>query len=457
MNSPAIGLCMRFAYLVAMVALNGFMLMAPWGSAYLSLIIALTYLCFRPTRVFHPNNMLFAFYGLYVILSSSLTLILHLIDWEYVLPWGQQVFWETFSRYTLFQAEFTFLVLFFSFRHFCAGRAAAGDPHQDVVIIRPSLLAALYAFTYFLAIWFIEATAGLQAWITDYSATYLSMREGHGLLNVVTIAFGNITVFLLGLKAYYEKSKMRTVLLALLIALPLSFIAGVKSRFIFLLILFLSPWFMSLQFRLRHLVRFSLAFFALLYVGTLVRTEGFYASWPFFLEMLVGYFNSFQLHDYILTSRDPGFLQTVFQIFVKPMQILGWLNDPDADFDISVMLTKEFFPNQWYDEHATQQWPLDTELYLNYYGLWLSWLPLIGYAWFVALLYRHAVLLRNYTLVPVFVMEFQRIFSTMRGTLIPWEVFIYIGQYLVIYFFCRLAISEAPTTAKGEHAYRQPV
>jgi hypothetical protein len=137
-------------------------------------------------------------------------------------------------------------------------------------------------------------------------------------------------------------------------------------------------------------------------------------------------------------------------VFTKPLQTLGFIYDPDANFDISVMLTKEFFPSQWYQEHATQQWPLDTELYLNYYGIYLSWIPLMIYGYVISVLYRAAVLRRNLHLMPIFIMEFMRIFSTMRGTLIPWESFIYVVQYLIIYINCRLALRPDPQVDTAE-------
>lgn len=429
----------KLLYFIPFLGLNLLMAIMPWGSAYLSLIILLTYVTFRPQRVLHPNNMIFAFYGLYVILSSTLNLILFLIDWEYVLPWGQHVFWDTFSSYLLFQVEFTFLVLFFSFNVFGRNLVRQGIEANQDIAVNSTMLNVLYVFTFLLVLGFIQVTGGLHAWLTEYSFTYLSKREGHGLFNVMTITFGNIIVFLLGLKAFYAKKKYWIFIAALFIMIPLSYINGVKSRFIFLLIMVLSPLFMSMVFRLKYVAIFAVSFFLLLYLGTLVRTEGFYASGPFFVEMLIGYFNTFQLHDYIVTSREPALLQTVFQIFVKPMQIFG-LTDASASFDISVMLTKEFFPEQWENEHATQQWPLDTELYLNYYGPWLSWLPLIIYGFLLSKLYRAAVLNRNYALMPIYIVEFQRIFSTMRGTIVPWEVFIYIIQYIVIYFICKKAI-----------------
>lgn len=434
------------AYLAALLPLNYLMAVAPWSSAWLSIIVLLTYFMFRPERVLHPNNMLFAFFGLYVVLSSTLNLVLSLIDWEYVLPWGQQVYWDSFSPYLFFQAESTFLVLFFGFHAFSRDPPQVAAPPVTVVVHGP-LLQLLYAINVVLVLWFLQSTAGIGAWLDDYSFTYLTKREGHGLLNVVNLTVGNALVFLLGVNLYYARRKLVAVALAMPAIFLQAYVNGFKGRLLFLIMLFFAPWLLSMKLKARTLLLFTVGFFVLLYLATLVRSEGFYASWTFFLEMLIGYFNAYQLHDYILTSRDPALFETVHQIFTKPAQMLG-LAGADADFDLSVMLTKEFFPDQWDLEHATQQWPLDTELYLNYYGLWFGWIPLLLYSWVVSRLYRASVLRLQLCLVPVFIMEFQRIFSALRGTLIPWEVFFLVVQYLVIYATCRWCL-RLPTSPPG--------
>lgn len=434
-------------YLAILLLLNCLMATMSWGSAYLSLVIISTYLLFRPTRVLHPNNMLFGFFGLYVVLPSTLSLILDLVSWQYVIPWIEVIQWKSFSRYVLFQAEFTFLVLYLGIHIFSKVPPVTQPAERSDYAVSPVALGFLSVVALGLVACFIQVTAGFDAWLNDYSFTYLTRREGHGLLNVIIIAFGNAVIFLLGLKSYRAKNKLGTILWALLLMFALSYVNGVKARFIFLLLLFLSPYLMSMEITLKRASTFAMAFFALLYLGTLIRTEGFYASPAAFMEMLIGYFNSYQLHDYVVTSRDPALFQTVMQIFVKPLQLMG-LADTDADFDISVMLTKEFFPEHWYAERATQQWPLDTELYLNYYGPWLSWIPLLIYAAYISWLYRATILRVNMVLLPIYMMEFQRIFSMMRGTLIPWEFPIYVAQYLVIYVGCK-AVIRSKTSSSG--------
>lgn len=435
-------------YLGMLLILNYLMAEKIWGSAYLSLVIVFTYVFFRPRKALHPNNMLFVFFGLYIVLPSTLSLIFDLISWQYNIPWAEAIQWKNISKYVLFQAEFTFLVLYLGIHFFSKDRMQQSNsvPTRFGYAVSNVAVAFLFVLVLILVIWFIQSTAGIRAWLEYYSYTYLTKREGHGLLNVSIIAFGNAVIFLLGLKNYEEK-KFWTIVCALLIMLALSYVNGVKARFIFLLLLFLSPYLLKMDISLKRVGGVAIAFLGLLYLGTLVRTEGFYASPAYFLEMLISYFNAYPLHDYVVTSREPAFFQTVAQFFTKPLQLMG-LADADADFDISVMLTKEFFPQHWYEERATQQWPLDTELYLNYYGPWLSWLPLLVYAAFISWLFRKTVLNVNMILLPIYLMEFQRLFSMMRGTLIPWEFPIYLAQYLFLYIICNAAI-QSKTPSKG--------
>jgi hypothetical protein len=425
--------------------LNILMYTEVWASAYLSIIITLTFFIFRPNEILHPNNVLFAFYGLYIILPSNLNLVFNLIDWEYVLPWVQEVSWNEISKQVLYQAEFTFFILFFGFRYFSIEKTSQIINVHIKVFINKKAVYVLSVLNLILIIWFFESTAGIKSWITDYSQTYLSKREGHGLLNFITITLGNVLAFILGYWTLRtSEKKIVPILIAVLVLGLQSYMNGFKGRFILLLVLFLSPWLYLLRLRLTTLFTAICLFFGLLYTTTLVRTEGFYTELSFFLEMLIGYFNSYQLHDLIVTSRSPDFFQTVWQIFVKPLQTLGFMG-AEADFDISVMLTKEFFPDQWYLEKATQQWPLDTELYLNYYSMYFSWIPLTIYTFLLSKIFRAAVLRQNIWLLPVYTLEFLRIFAVMRGTLIPWEIFVMVVQYPVIYLIARKCISVSAT------------
>ena len=453
----------RIYFVPALLILNIMMLFTSWPGLIVAAVIVLTYVAFTPDRVFHPANMLFAYYGLYVVVSCGLNFILWSIGWEYKLPWGQVVFWDSFSLYTIFQIEFTFLVLYLSLIQFSGRLSQAQATDRSMVVqkwnptllptVKPVVVYATLAISILFVAWFIQATAGIDEWIFNYSATYLSKREGFGLLNVVTAAFGSAAMFLLGVLTYQAERKRELLLLAIISLIILAFPAGFKSRLIFLMIMYLTPWLLQIRFSLKWVWRMALVFVVLLYLATLVRTQGFYSSPAYFMEMLIGYFNSYQLHDWIVTSRPPEWFSTVHQLLIKPKQILG-IASIDDNFDISVMLTKEFFPEQWDREHATQQWPLETELYLNYYGIILSAVPLVAYGAFMGWLYRRSMLLLQLPWIPIYVLEFQRLFSTMRGTLIPWEFPIYILQYAVIYAICWAAINRRPRLAARPLRYQ---
>jgi len=442
----------RLYYIPALLTLNLLMAFAGWGGVFLAIIIIITYLAFPPTRVFHPTNMLMAYYGLYVVVSCGLNFILYAIGWEYKLPWGQAVFWDTFAKYTLFQIELTFLVLYFGLYQFAPAAMVGtgerrGQVRQQPTLgqVNPAVVYASIVVSVLLVVWFIQATAGIGQWLSDYSDTYLSKREGYGLLNVTIAPVGTAAVFLLGVMSYHSKRKIIHWSLFLVILIILSFPAGFKSRLIFLIIVFVSPYLLRINFSLKWVGRLAIAFFVLLYAATLVRTGGFYASPAYFMEMLIGYFNAYQLHDWIVTTRSPEWFSTMHQILVKPMQIFGYAS-LDDNFDISVMLTKEYFPDQWDIGRATQQWPLETELYLNYYGLLLEPVPLLIYSAIIGWLYRRAVLEVRLPLIPIYILEFQRMFSMLRGTLIPWELPIYIMQYFLVYVICYAALKKTRVT-----------
>jgi hypothetical protein len=364
-------------------------------------------------------------------MPSQLNLLLYLVGWEYVVPGGQQIFWNMISKYTLFQAEFTFLVLYFGLHIFTVHRHTT-IKYSPKLAISKSTILLLFGMNASLVIWLLESTGGISAWINEYSFTYLTGRAGHGLLNIITITVGIVLVFTLGVWTQQSEKKMTPILMAIVAIGLQAFVGGFKGRVFILLILFFSPWLLTLRLKFKIFLIIVFGFFSTLYLTTLLRTEGFYSSAPFFLEMLISYFNVYQLHDWIVTSRDSGLFQTFWQLFIKPQQILG-LVSKDTDFDISVMLTKEFFPAHWYLEKATQQWPLETELYLNYHGFYLSWIPLLIYSFAMSRLYLAVVIRKNILLLPIFILEFIRIFSMLRGTLIPWDVFVLAVQYPIIY------------------------
>lgn len=394
---------------------------------FISTFIISNFIVFLPKQFLHPNIILTGFYFLYLILPSTLFFLFEIYSYEYILPWGKVVFWDSFEKITYYQLLSTYTILFICFNNFCL--------NQNKTIIIKSLqfkknVLYLGLGVLILSIYFFNATGGVNSWFVNYGETFISKRAGHGLANTFLMIFGNIYVFFLGL-LFYLKRKKRYFILAIFFILIIGFLQGAKSRYIFLIINFSAPFLLGLKINLKKTFFTTILFFVLLYITTLIRTNGFYAG-AFFVEYMIGYFDAFQLHDYVVKSMDFGFFETQHQIFIKPLQELGLIAE-NNDFDLSVMLTKEFYPDQWYNYSATKQWPLETELYLNYYGLMFSWIVLIPYAFLVSILFNK-VIKGNYLLILIYLLEFLRIFTTLRSTIIPYNFTIIILSYIIIYF-----------------------
>jgi len=135
---------------------------------------------------------------------------------------------------------------------------------------------------------------------------------------------------------------------------------------------------------------------------------------------------------------DPSFFNTVHYIFMKPLIFLGFF-DQGSNYDISVELTKIYYPNDWETMHATQQWPLVTNLYYNYYGFYFGWIPILLYAYILSWLYMKMI----NGVIPfslIFILEFIRLFSVERGVFIPWQMPVYLMYYLLIYLVLQYTV-----------------
>jgi len=394
-------------------------------------IIIITYLIFTPKYILHPNNIVFAFSLLYVVIPSLIDLTFVIFDLSYHLPQERIVSWDEFYLQTYFDMIFLYLVLFFTFRFYI--REDTPQVKLDYYI-HIKFVIFLYFMVFMLLLYWMQATGGLENWIFNYKTTFLIGRSGHGLLNFIMLFLVNIVVFLLGLHFFHLKStnKLIVLILSFILIFFASYVQGLKSRFIILLIIFYFPYLLHMKLNIKQMTLLGILFFTLLFIGTYVRTNGYYNSPTVFLEYMMTYFNVYSLHDMIIDKDMMDIGKTFFQFLNKPLQMIG-LIDNNVNYDLSIMLTKEYFPNDWETMKATQQWPVVTELYYNFFGFIFGWIPLLIYAYIISKLY---ILTKNghIGISLIYILEFIRLFSVMRGTLIPWQIFIYLFFYILIYF-----------------------
>jgi len=403
----------------------------------INFFIIFIYILFKPKNIFHPNNIIFAFSFLYVVLPSSLQLLYEAFNLPYVLPWGQLYDWFSYDLNTYYSVFFLYLVFYFSFYFL---NAKDVPPQKVVYKVDVRVLSFLFVVTVILLFVYMQLTGGFLAWMTEYKQTFLLGRDGVGLFNFIMLFLVNVVVFLLGL--YFHSKKRLLKFFILLISLSFivfaSLLQGLKSRIIILLIIFFFPYLIQMKLRGSVLFLLGVLFFIILYIGNYIRTDGFYDSPLVFIEYMMTYFNVYELHNMVAIKTEPEFLTTLHHVFVKPFVALGLLAQ-DVEYDISIILTKEYFPLDWESMQATQQWPLITELYYNYYGFVLGWIPLIIYAFVLSVLYKKTKA-GNVALALIFILEFFRLFSVQRGVLIPWQMPIYLFFYVCMYIVIKNSV-----------------
>jgi hypothetical protein len=426
-----------------------FMLTQPWGVIWLNLFAAGMFFCFRPTRLAHPATFVFAFYFLWVVTPSMVDFSFHLLGREYVLYWGRLWDWSALSHYTLLQIQLNMIVVIVTL-YLLAGPKISEAIDSKMNESRAYFASIRSLISFQIILWvlvlvFLQSSGGLSKWLENYSHTYLTGRKGLGEINVAIITISTLLICLAGLRNFGRRRGLLGIIPLMPIILATGFVSGFKSRLIILMFFFFLPYLVTIPVTIMRALRYGIGFFALLYVLTLLRSSGFYSGWSGFLELLTTYFNSYPLHDLIVKTQDPGIWETAYQAVAKPLGILGYM-DREVSHDLSVMLTKGFFPDQWYRLNATQQWPIETDMYLNFGGILGQWAPMFLYSAYIGILYKLVLHRGDWRLFPIMALEMFRIISVMRGVMIPWMWPMLIIQYSFCYGVMALYL---PTRAKS--------
>lgn len=422
-------------FLLLVVSSLSFTTKVVWGQVFsVNILILLLYVLNRPVSIFHPNNMVFCYHVLYVVIPSSIYFVYKYFDISYALPWSPPD-WLSFTPLVYIEILFVYIILYGSFSCFTRNIKYKLIPEYKVSTF---VTGATSTILVVLLIFFITFSGGWLMWVENYQKAYISNREGLGVMNFFITYLSPLVAFLLGLQCKKVRNKVIYAILCVFFLLFLSYFQGLKSQFILLLVIFISPWIYKSKLTYKKLLLIGAFFLIFLGFANYLRSDGFYNSSKASLEYLMTYFNVFYLQDKVLYFYQEGFMQTICFPFVKYMQFVFGVAS-HSNFDLSVMLTKVFYPEQWYIEKGTQQWPLITDLYFNWYGMWLGWLPLVLYAAAISKLYK-GFCEANLLLWPIYLLEFFRIFTTLRSSLIPWDIFVMLFFYLLIYFIIGKAV-----------------
>ena len=216
----------------------------------------------------------------------------------------------------------------------------------------------------------------------------------------------------------------------LVITSPVHGSKGLISTFLFLALL---PWIRSIRFiTIRSFILIAailLIFFFGLYLRNL--------SWidlNTIIPYSLNYFTTTRNMILMISDFNPNFLQTFFLPFNKFLTPIG-LSDMSLYYDMNHMLTDKYFPTAW-EIRATEQWPVEADLYLNFY--FFFGLPLIAiYTYLNGYIYGRARISSNLGIWAVAILLMVSIVSHFRGSLYNHIDFYFYPMIFVIYLLLR--------------------
>lgn len=243
------------------------------------------------------------------------------------------------------------------------------------------LLSFLYFLSSVLVVLIILNSGGFDVWISDPGEAFLN-RAGSGHF-VILSHFSSMSLALLTGWYANSRAKFAPVALFLFWLAITSPVHGSKFQIILLIVLAVLPWIRYVPFFSRGSVLLGFSFIFVLFLGLYFRNM----SW-IELETIVpytlNYFTALENLAVSLRDFDSAFMTTFFLPFNKFLTPFG-LSDASMYYDMNHYLTDIYFPSAW-EIRATEQWPVETDLYLNFY--FFGGLPVIAfYLGFIGYLY----------------------------------------------------------------------
>lgn len=267
---------------------------------------------------------------------------------------------------------------------FCTGMLAISlvDSYVEVkkncvltgaeIILNGRSVAMLYIFATGSVVMIILLSGGLSYWLANPGDAFLN-RAGSGVYVILSHFFTMLLAAKSGYRSW-QTGKKGTLILFLFWLVVTSPVHGSKLQIAMFLVVAFLPWLRKLRLSDLRVIILIVALGIIFVAGFLFR--GFDIRDP---QRLVSgifyYFNTLDLLAVAIKDFPPSFLMTFFLPFNKFLTPFG-LSSPNLFYDMNHFLTSIYFPEAW-QIRATQQWPVETDLYLNFFffgGLWVFFL-----------------------------------------------------------------------------------
>lgn len=339
--------------------------------------ITAIYLSAIPKYIFHPKNILFAYYFLW-----------------YTLPVMFATRYEEFSfrskdevlAYCMLTSSYLigYLVLHFSIKGVKEYRTYSLDVinaipikwvHYILVIL--SLLACFFTMAL--------SPVGIIGWLKDPGHSFQE-REGSGIATIFLIFTSGLVMTTSGYflsKANGTKKYFLFFQYCILISIFLLCILHRQRIMQYFILMYITSLF-YVKSKLGRVFLILILVFTSIFSISIVRSDGFEDGGEV-AKFFLNYFDTFDALVVSIRYVEPEVLGTSFMAFNKFFVGMGF--DPNMPYSISQWLTPIYFPG-WGDR-STVQFPIETEMYLN--GYYIGMIPvLVLYFYFVGKLYKYA-------------------------------------------------------------------
>ena len=315
--------------------------------------------------------------------------------------------------------------------------------HQKHQIIKPPSITLksnlklgiitifLYTTSTLLVVAIVTSSGGLSYWVQAPGEAFLN-RQGSG----VYVVLSHFSTFCLsaisGYRSYISKRKTPLIIFIIWLAIT-SPVHGSKGVISLFLILSLTPWLRTLKFTHAYSIVFVSTLVFIFFFGLYLRN----ISWITAEEAVpyaLNYFTTLRNLIILFDDFSPDFLLTFFLPFNKFLTPFG-LSDQSLYFNMNHLLTDKYFPTAW-EIRATEQWPVEADLYLNFY--FIFGLPIIFlYTFIIGLIYGGARMSNNLGIWIVAMLLIVSMISHLRGSIINHLDFYLYPMFFVIYLLLR--------------------
>ena len=260
--------------------------------------------------------------------------------------------------------------------------------HDINIAVRQDRSGKMITWTLFFTglIIFIHRTGGLALWLSDANRAYFSRRGSGAFYLLFTLSLTVIVFFEGQKKAWYERSISYIPYygFCILFLLANSIFIGSKGVTLLMFLMMFCEFFINENLVSKKTILLGTVGCGIFFTGMYVRL----GSWRFVFSWFLNYFTTFENFGRLIKDYEPGWFRTVFMPLLWPLAKLGILSD-HYFYDFNIWLTTKYFPDSWYIEQGTEQWNLESDLYLSFHYYWGIPLIILYFA-VIAFLYRQA-------------------------------------------------------------------